>query len=230
LGEPLKYHIFIPALIVVAVAGLDQISKNLIVRTLAEGENIPIIEGLFNLTLNYNRGAAFGFLANIENSTIRVSLLWGATILALCAVAFMFIFEYRGNSKGQIALSLILGGALGNIIDRFSLGEVIDFLDVYYRNHHWPAFNLADSAICIGVSLLLLPKLNFFPKNVHPNSDSDKKSSEEPQSSLDKLPSKEKEDVPIAIEQSTNPKEVEAAEELSCNNLGNDSVGNAQNC
>jgi signal peptidase II len=169
LGEFLKNHFFLSVLVVTAVAGLDQISKNLIVRTLVEGQQIPLIDGLFNLTLSYNRGAAFGFLANIESDTLRISLLWSATILALGAVIFMFFFEYKGNTKGQLALALILGGALGNIIDRVSLGEVVDFLDFYYRSYHWPAFNFADSAICSGVTLLLLPKLNFFSKKLHPN-------------------------------------------------------------
>ncbi len=158
----MRQQLGLTLLIVLAIAGLDQISKNLIVRSLVEGERIPVIEGLFNITLSYNRGAAFGILADIENNSVRIGLLWGATVFALVAVSFMYFVEYRDSRSGQVALALILGGAFGNIIDRVSLGEVVDFLDFYYSSLHWPAFNIADSSICIGVALLLVPKFAWW--------------------------------------------------------------------
>lgn len=145
-------------LLVITIAGLDQISKILVVRYLAEGELIPILPNIFNLTLTYNRGAAFGFLGAIESDLLRNSLLWSATIFAVIAVIYMFFYEYKSNGIARFGLALVMGGAVGNCIDRASLGKVVDFLDFYYKSYHWPAFNLADSAICVGVGVLL-----FFP-------------------------------------------------------------------
>lgn len=141
---------------ILAVAGLDQMSKRFVVRYIEEGQLIPVVDGFFNLTLSYNRGAAFGFLAGIENDAIRMGVLWSATILAVIAVVYMFFREYSQDWIGQSALSLILGGALGNVVDRATMGEVVDFLDFYIGQYHWPAFNVADSAICVGVAILLV--------------------------------------------------------------------------
>jgi signal peptidase II len=145
--------------IVVLLTILDQLTKRIIVHNLSEGSIVSIIEGFFNLTLSYNRGVAFGFLSSIENTTLRVTILWTATLLACLAVAYMYIFEYKNSKTGKFGLALVLGGALGNMIDRLLLGEVVDFLDFHIASYHWPAFNIADSAICVGVCVLI-----FFAK------------------------------------------------------------------
>jgi signal peptidase II len=145
-------------LLILSVVGLDQLTKAFVVIWLDEGEIWPIIHGAFNMTLTYNKGAAFGFLASIHDDTVRVTLLWSATAVAVAAVIFMFLYEYGKDKLGQGALALVLGGAAGNMIDRLVIGKVVDFLDFYLGNYHWPAFNVADSAICVGVAILLLHK------------------------------------------------------------------------
>jgi signal peptidase II len=139
----------------VLVAALDQLSKLLIVREFLPGQLRPIIPGLFNLTLTYNHGAAFGLWGGLSEGLREVVL--GATILIALGVVWFFLRQPAYQNKiGQSALAAILGGALGNIIDRVFRGAVVDFLDVFYGEHHWPAFNVADSAICVGVVVLLL--------------------------------------------------------------------------
>jgi signal peptidase II len=154
--EMVKGNILRAIIAILAIVALDQGSKALVVQSLLEGEVIPIIEGFFNLTLAYNKGAAFGFLASISNDNLRQGLLWSATAIAVIAVIFMFLFEFGKDKLGQVALSFVLGGAGGNMIDRARQGKVVDFLDFYVSTYHWPAFNVADSAICIGVVMLLL--------------------------------------------------------------------------
>ncbi|MCB0329377.1 MAG: signal peptidase II, partial [Bdellovibrionales bacterium] len=87
---------------------------------------------------------------------VREATLWGVSSVAVVVVLYFLFCEYYFNVWGKIALSLILGGAIGNAIDRASKGEVVDFLDFYLSQYHWPAFNVADSAICVGGGILLL--------------------------------------------------------------------------
>ncbi len=145
------------------VAAIDQLIKLLIVREFLPGQLRPVIPGLFNLTLTYNYGAAFGLWGGLSQGLREVVL--GATILLALGVVWFFLRQPAYQTKiGQSALAGILGGAIGNIIDRISRGAVVDFLDVFYGEHHWPAFNVADSAICVGVVvLLLLPQ----PRDAH---------------------------------------------------------------
>ncbi|MBN8549844.1 MAG: lipoprotein signal peptidase [Deltaproteobacteria bacterium] len=137
------------------VVVLDQLSKWLVLQNIARGEIIPVVPSFFNLTLTFNRGAAFGILAGVPDGT-RQLLLGVTTLIALSAVLYFLRKDYRDQKLAQFSLALIFGGAVGNIIDRFRLGEVVDFLDVYWQNYHWPAFNVADSAICVGVCILIL--------------------------------------------------------------------------
>lgn len=139
-------------LLVVAIA--DQISKMVVISNIALGERIEVIPGFFNLTLTFNPGAAFGFLANIENDMVRHLLLSVFTLLALSVVFYFLIFDYYKDRVAQASLAMILGGAIGNIIDRIRFGSVVDFLDFYVSSYHWPVFNIADSAICVGVAIL----------------------------------------------------------------------------
>jgi len=136
---------------------LDQSTKLFIDRSMGLNSHPhPVIENFFNITYIRNKGAAFGFLA--DSSFHRPFLI----LLSIIAVV-VIIGVYRKLRTEQkltaVALSLIFAGALGNLIDRIWLGEVIDFLDVHWYGHRWPAFNVADSAICIGVFLLAIDML-----------------------------------------------------------------------
>lgn len=132
---------------------LDQISKIAVDNSMRLYESISIMP-FFNLTYVHNTGAAFSFLAHAGG--------WQRWLFAgLALVISIAIGIWIRRLKSQevllaVALSLVLGGAVGNLIDRVAYGYVIDFLDVYYQSWHWPAFNIADSAICIGVFLMLL--------------------------------------------------------------------------
>lgn len=140
--------------IALVITVLDQISKLQVQRTLQLGEIIRVIPSFFNLTYVLNPGAAFGFLAHAP-AAIRNPFFTTISILAV-----LFIIYYRSRHRGMrllpsLGLAFILGGALGNLIDRLRLGMVVDFLDLYYGAVHWPAFNLADSAITVGVALMV---------------------------------------------------------------------------
>ncbi|MFL9925464.1 signal peptidase II [Herbaspirillum lusitanum] len=138
----------------------DQLSKITILRLFQYGESRPVT-GFFNLVLVYNKGAAFSFLAS-ETGWQRY------LFTAIGIVAAVFIIHMLRKHAGQRmfcwALALILGGAIGNVIDRVAYGHVIDFLDVFVGNWHWPAFNVADSAICVGAVLFVLDELRRVSK------------------------------------------------------------------
>lgn len=147
---PIRY--LITLLTVLPVLVLDQLTKLYIDRTFQLYESQPVIKGVFSITYVRNQGAAFGILAK---QSLRVPFF--ITIALIAAVGILWaIHRLRPDQKlASFSLALILAGAVGNLIDRIRLGEVIDFLDVYWRSHHWPAFNIADSAITVGVVLLL---------------------------------------------------------------------------
>jgi signal peptidase II len=147
-----KNHlILLITLPVVLVA--DQLTKLYIDRTMKLYQSIPVIDGLFSITYLRNKGAAFSFLSD---ASWRLPFFILATVIAVIAIITAFCKLKEEQSFAAFSLSLILSGAIGNLIDRVRMGEVIDFLDVYWRSHHWPAFNVADSAICVGVALLAL--------------------------------------------------------------------------
>lgn len=134
--------------------GLDQASKIAIDKSFQLYESIAIIPSFFNLTYVHNTGAAFSFLSEAGGWQ-----RWFFAALAIVMSVIMSIWLTRLKEHETllaVALSLILGGAIGNLIDRLFYGYVIDFLDVYYGTYHWPAFNIADSAITIGVGLMLI--------------------------------------------------------------------------
>lgn len=144
-----KWSCFVLALVVIVV---DQLSKYWAASVLIPYQPVSIFP-LFNLTLAYNSGAAFSFLSGTGE--------WHRWVFAgfsffMSLVLMVAIIRAPSTLKLQlVALSLILGGAIGNLIDRALLGHVIDFIDIYYKSSHWPIFNLADSAICLGAFLLL---------------------------------------------------------------------------
>jgi len=139
-----------------AIVVVDQLSKFAILRSLSFGERIAVVPGLFDLTLVYNRGAAFSFLAGASGWQ-----RWFFTGLGIAAAIFIVWLLARHGSQRlfAFALALILGGAIGNVIDRVAHGQVVDFLLVYWQRFHWPAFNVADSAITVGAALLIIDEL-----------------------------------------------------------------------
>ena len=142
----------LPALIVVL---LDQASKWSIAARLDLYQTHSVIPGFFNLVLVRNKGMAFGFLGQ-SRSHIAAYLLLAATVAAILVIVFFFWRARKDQRWLTVGLALILGGALGNLGDRIRLGFVIDFLDFFIKGYHWPAFNLADSAVTIGTLWLLL--------------------------------------------------------------------------
>jgi signal peptidase II len=142
-------------LIALGTFALDQLSKALIVRHFRPGQSIPILPGFFDLTFVLNPGAAFGFLAGLPER-FRHPLFVGIAIAAAVLIVLYRHRHLRHQALASAALGLILGGAIGNLIDRLRYGMVVDFLDCYVGPYHWPAFNVADSAISIGVGLMLL--------------------------------------------------------------------------
>lgn len=132
---------------------VDQATKLYVDRVMTLHQSIPVIDGLFSFTYLRNRGAAFSFLSE---ASWRLPFFIVVTLIA-AVVILVALKKMRDDQKlAQISLAMIFSGAIGNLIDRVRLGEVIDFLDVYWRTHHWPAFNIADSLICVGVALVAL--------------------------------------------------------------------------
>lgn len=143
-----KYKIVFGWLAFILIA--DQLTKFIVDQRMPLHHSIPIIDNVFSLTYIRNTGAAFGILSG-SAAHFRLPFL---LIFSLLAIGFVVTMLRRlpDDETGLItALAFILGGAIGNLIDRLAYGEVIDFLDVYWSNFHWPAFNLADSFITIGV-------------------------------------------------------------------------------
>ncbi|AMO96654.1 signal peptidase II [Collimonas fungivorans] len=134
---------------------IDQLTKITIVRLFSYGES-HAVTSFFNLVLVYNKGAAFSFLST-ESGWQRYFF----TVLGIAAALFItfLLKRHAGQRMFCTALALILGGAIGNVVDRIAYGHVIDFLDIYVRNWHWPAFNIADSAICVGAVLFVIDEL-----------------------------------------------------------------------
>jgi signal peptidase II len=137
------------------IVALDQVTKALVDDFMTLHESRTIVEGLVRLTYVQNRGAAFGILseAGLPYQSLMFSVV---SLLALLAIA-LYAWRMPVQSRlPQTALALVMGGAIGNLLDRARLGYVIDYVDVYWGAHHWPAFNVADSAITVGVALLVL--------------------------------------------------------------------------
>lgn len=145
-------------LLVSGILVLDQISKALVIRTLDVYESVPIIESFFHLTLVYNTGAAFGLLAHMP-AWFRQPFFLVATGVAVLTLLLFLRRTGGANRPTVIAIATIIGGALGNLIDRLRYGHVIDFLDFHWRGYHWPAFNVADTCITLGVIGILWTSL-----------------------------------------------------------------------
>jgi len=142
-------------LLMAGVVVLDQITKWLVVKAMELHEYRSIVDGLLSLSHVQNRGAAFGILSDAD-LPYQAALFSTLSLVALFAIA---VYAYRlpvESRRPQLALALVLGGAVGNLVDRVRLGYVVDFIHVYWRQHQWPDFNVADSAITVGVALLIL--------------------------------------------------------------------------
>lgn len=137
---------------------LDRATKRLVQQRIAMHDSIPVIPDFFSLTHVQNRGAAFSLFAE-PASQLKVALLIAFSIFALIAVSILLWKNTPPRNATGISLALILGGAVGNLWDRLSYGEVVDFLLFYVGPHQWPVFNLADSAIVGGAFLLILTTL-----------------------------------------------------------------------
>ena len=143
------------ALISLSIVALDQISKVQIMQTMRLHESIPVVSEFFSLTYIRNPGAAFGLLAS-SGQTFRLIFFGLTSVFALGLLGMIFYRLRQDDWVGQLSIAGILGGAIGNLLDRVRFGEVIDFLDFYVNGYHWPAFNVADAAISVGVFFLIL--------------------------------------------------------------------------
>lgn len=154
-GKGLKKRYHLMAWPAVAVIVLDQLSKWAVLRNLRVHECVPVLTGFFDLVHVRNRGMAFG-LMNRPGIDFTFYFLVAASLGAVVLLLVWFLKLKDGDSRLTLGLSLILGGAVGNLIDRLRFREVIDFLDFYLGQYHWPVFNLADSAITVGTFLVAL--------------------------------------------------------------------------
>jgi len=146
------------ALVSLLVLGLDQATKAQVRHLLPLHDSVTVVPGFVQLTHVTNRGALFGMLHDLPDPW-RSALF---TLVPLLAIVLIVGFQARTPSGARLAhagLALILGGAAGNLADRLRFGQVTDFVDVFVGAHHWPAFNVADSSICVGVALLVLDLL-----------------------------------------------------------------------
>lgn len=155
----LKNVRFVFWIVAASVAAADLWTKYLVFQRLPQLDSLPIsvIKGFLRIVHSENRGGVFGLAQG--------SGFW--LVFAICAALFVLWFAHRKDTRGlwtQIALGLVLAGAVGNVYDRIALGYVRDFIDVFWNRHHWPAFNVADSGICVGASMLAIYAFFIEPK------------------------------------------------------------------
>ncbi len=151
-GIAIKERLLIPIITILVVILLDQITKAIIMGSMTIHETIEVIPGLFNIVHVRNPGAAFGILK--DGGGWRTLFLIGISITALVIIVILIV--NADAPMVRLSLSLIAGGAGGNLIDRIRFGEVVDFMDFHIGTYHWPAFNVADSVITIGVGMAIL--------------------------------------------------------------------------
>jgi len=133
---------------------VDQLSKAVILKSMPLHHSIPVIPGFFDITFIFNPGGAFGFLAD-QHPLLRHVFFLGMTSMAICFIFFLYRKIPPTHSLLATAFALIIGGAVGNLIDRVRFEKVVDFLDFYLGTYHWPAFNVADSAISVGMAIFV---------------------------------------------------------------------------
>ena len=144
---------YFPLIIIFLIIVLiDQVTKFYIASNFELYQSIEIIRGFFNITYIRNSGVAFGMFSNLKGSFIQIVFI----AIYIIAIISILILYRETHGYSHIALSLIFSGAIGNLIDRIFRGEVVDFMDFHWQNYHWPAFNVADSCITVGVGLLMI--------------------------------------------------------------------------
>jgi signal peptidase II len=137
---------------------VDQWTKHAVQHRLVLYQKVEVIHGFFNLVHVRNTGGAFGIFGG-EKGGLGSLLFVVVSLIAIGSILFLFVRLREDEKRLSLSLSLVLSGAIGNLIDRLRLGEVVDFLDFYLFSYHWPAFNIADSAICLGIGLMALELL-----------------------------------------------------------------------
>jgi len=151
------FHVVVVLALTATVGSLDQITKWIVASVLLPGQSLEVIPGLLNLQLRHNPHGAFGLFANLPEQ-LRLPVLLALSVLAIFAIVTYSIRALGWSVTISVSLGLILGGALSNLADRAFRGEVLDFIDIYSGQAHWPTFNLADMTITIG-SLILVGAL-----------------------------------------------------------------------
>lgn len=152
---PIFKRLVIPAIIAATITGLDQLTKALILNEIPYGRGFEVIPGFLNLVHARNPGAAFGMLADLSPHT-RTVLFSCISAGAMVIITFLVVSSQRIHPLLLIGYGLFFGGVLGNLIDRIRFGEVIDFIDVHVGAMHWPAFNIADSSLCVATGIFFV--------------------------------------------------------------------------
>lgn len=145
-------------IVVFTIIGLDLFTKELAVRLFSE-KDFTVIPNFFDFTLVWNKGAAFGVLANAPDWVRKLILIFASSIAAIATIVYAYAKQNKLSKIEFYSLALIAGGALGNLYDRIFLGQVRDFIDWHIFQYHWPAFNLADASITVGIFLFALNEL-----------------------------------------------------------------------
>ncbi len=146
-------------IIIILAFGLDRLSKKYVISLIEKSQSELFINDYLNITLNWNRGIAFGLLS--FNATIIYHLI---SILILTIIVYLIYLMVKSDSLGKILFAFIIGGAAGNLFDRFSYFAVPDFIDIHINSFHWFTFNVADIFISLGITLMILKELLFKPK------------------------------------------------------------------
>ena len=157
-GIIMKRKYWVLLVFCIGILFLDQWTKSLVVQKLPLYQRVEVIQGFFNLTHVRNTGGAFGVFGG-EKGGLGSILFVIVSFVAIGAIIFLFLKIKENEKTLALSFSLILSGAAGNLIDRLRYGEVVDFIDFHLSTSHWPAFNVADSAICIGIGLMALELL-----------------------------------------------------------------------
>ncbi len=157
-----RFHKFLAVSLVVVF--LDLLTKVIAVKVLFK-KDITVIPGFFDFTLVWNRGAAFGVLAEAPEIVRKLILIFASGIAVLVAIFYAYKKQDKLHPVQLYSLALITGGAIGNLYDRIFIGAVRDFIDIHIKNYHWPAFNIADSAITLGIVLFVSYEIFFKRKS-----------------------------------------------------------------
>lgn len=150
----MKKNMWTWLIVTAIVVAVDQITKSAVISRFSLHESHPVINGFFNLVYVLNPGAAFGFMAR-ASETFRMYFFIGITVAVILMILFYLLKSPADNTLNDLGMTLIFSGAVGNLLDRVRFGAVVDFLDFYVRTWHWPAFNVADSAITVGAGLMI---------------------------------------------------------------------------